>query len=180
MLDLMVRIKKKTNGEAALSCIRADGSTTWQRQEGQLGRIFPLHDLTHFAVETTLGFDSAFYGLLASGWDISDFGGPGARLRVPAEAMLSELIVGRFDLERMMNQPGSADDLNALIVEQVADDRLPPTTFRITETQMTAIRRRRGELFALWNALPPGDALELPFERLSRHRTSDTKSATGA
>jgi len=180
MPDLIVRIKKKTNGEAALSCLRADGSTTWQRQEGQLGRFFPLHDLTHFAVETTLGLDDAFYGLLASGWDISDFGGSGARRRIPDEALLSEVIVGRFDLERMMGEPGSADDLNALIVEQVADDRLPPTTFRITEPQMMAIRQRRAELFALWNALPPGDALVLPFERLSRHRTSDTKSAMGA
>src|SRR5205085_4529315 len=51
MPDLIIRIKKKTDGAAALSCTRADGSVTWQRQDGQLGRFFPLHDLTHFAVE---------------------------------------------------------------------------------------------------------------------------------
>jgi hypothetical protein len=180
MPEMIVRVKKKTNGEAALSCIRADGSTTWQRQEGQLGRFFPLHDLTHFAVETTLGFDDAFFGLLASGWDISDFGGPGARLRLPAEALVAELIVGRFDLERMMGEAGSADDLNALIVEQVAGDRLPPTNFRITEAQMTAIRQCRAELFARWSALPAGDALELSFVRRAITRALDTKSAMGA
>ena len=55
MPDLIVRIKKKTNGEAALTCQRADGSITWQRQEGQASRFFPMHDLTHFAVESILG-----------------------------------------------------------------------------------------------------------------------------
>ena len=61
MPDLIIRIKKKTDGEAALTCERADGSVTWQRQEGQLGRFFPLHDLTHFAVESVLGFDARVF-----------------------------------------------------------------------------------------------------------------------
>src|SRR3954453_411272 len=74
---LIVRIKKKTDGAAALSCTRADGSITWQRQDGQVARFFPLHDLTHFAVESTLGFRQAFYGLIESGWDISTFAEPG-------------------------------------------------------------------------------------------------------
>ena len=61
MPDLLIRIKKKTDGSAALSCTRADGTTTWQRQDGQLGAFFPLHDLTHYAVETVLGLPRAFY-----------------------------------------------------------------------------------------------------------------------
>ena len=65
MPDLIVRIKKKTNGEAALTCQRADGSITWQRQEGEASRFFPMHDLTHFAVESILGLDAAFFGLIA-------------------------------------------------------------------------------------------------------------------
>ena len=56
MPELLIRIKKKTDGAAALSCIRPDGTTTWQRQDGRLGAFFPLHDLTHYAVETVLGF----------------------------------------------------------------------------------------------------------------------------
>ena len=72
MPDLLIRIKKKTDGSAALTCTRADGSVTWQRQDGQLGRFFPLHDLTHYAVEQTLGFPRAFYGLLAEGWAVAE------------------------------------------------------------------------------------------------------------
>src|SRR5689334_5107407 len=97
MPDLVIRIKKKTDGSAALTCTRADGSVTWQRQDGQLGQFFPLHDLTHLAVEQTLGFARAFYGLLAEGWDMSDFGRPERRGMLPEEAFLAELIVGFFD-----------------------------------------------------------------------------------
>lgn len=67
MPDLMIQIKKKTDGSAALSCRRADGSVTWQRQEGRQGCFFPLHDLTHYAVETVLGHPRGFYGLVAEG-----------------------------------------------------------------------------------------------------------------
>ena len=42
--ELLVRIKKSTDGSAALSCQRADGSVTWQRQEGQQGRFFPFRE----------------------------------------------------------------------------------------------------------------------------------------
>jgi hypothetical protein len=178
--DLIVRIKKKTDGDAALSCIRADGSVTWQRQEGQLGRFFPLHDLTHFAVESTLGFDSAFYGLVASGWDISSFAAEGATHRIPFEARLSEVIVGSFDLERFAGVRRNADELNQYIRTQLADQKLPSTDFCINESQMDAIRTLRAELFARWNALPGGDALELPFERRTRPAAADTKVGSRA
>ena len=99
MTELLIRIKKKTDGSAALSCLRADGSVTWQRQDGVLGRFFPIHDLTHYAVETVLGHRKGFYGLVAEGWDLSDFGGGSACGKPPAVMDLSELIVGFVDAE---------------------------------------------------------------------------------
>lgn len=67
MTDLIIRIKKKSDGSAALSCQRANGSVTWQRQDGARGAFFPLHNLTHYAVETVLGYQRGFWGLLAEG-----------------------------------------------------------------------------------------------------------------
>lgn len=165
MADLLIRIKKKTDGSAALTCIRPDGSTTWQRQEGQLGRFFPLHDLTHYAVETVLGFPRAFYGLLAEGWDISDFGTSGARGKIPDEAGLAEGIVGYFDLERMTGERDTADEMNANLQSVRADRGLPPTSFRLTDDQIARIRALRADLFARWKAVPPGEVLELSFDR---------------
>ena len=165
MPDLLIRIKKKTDGSAALTCMRADGSVTWQRQEGQLGRFFPPHDLTHYAVESSLGFNQAFFGLVADGWDMSDFGKESTRGKAPEQALLAELIVGFFDLERATGVIGTADDFNEKIVTWYRDNDRPIPTFRLTEADIERIRTVRSELFTKWRALPPGEALEIPFER---------------
>jgi hypothetical protein len=50
--------------------------------------FFPLHDLTHYAVETVLGFRRGFYGLVANGWDFAD----SARRELPDDAGSAELV----------------------------------------------------------------------------------------
>ena len=165
MPDLVVRIKKKTDGSAALSCIRADGTTTWQRQEGQLGRFFPLHDLTHLAVESVLAFRRAFFGLVAEGWDISDFGKPDRKVDMTDDAGIAELIVGLFDLERRTGERAGADELNERLVSYYEDHRLPVPAFRLSDPQVEEIRTVRAEFFSHWHALPAGEALVLPFDR---------------
>jgi hypothetical protein len=164
MADLIIRIKKKTDGSAALSCLRPDGSTTWQRQEGQLGRFFPLHDLTHYAVENVMGFQRAFYGLVAEGWDLSDFGTVESRGKIPDEAGLAESVVGLFDLERMTGERGNAEQMNEQLRTARADRGLS-TTLSITDEQIARIRELRAELFDRWKTVPPGEALELSFHR---------------
>jgi hypothetical protein len=164
MADLIIRIKKKTDGSAALSCLRPDGSTTWQRQEGQLGRFFPLHDLTHYAVENVMGFQRAFYGLVAEGWDLSDFGTVESRGKIPDEAGLAESVVGLFDLERMTGERGNAEQMNEQL-RTVRADRGLSTTLSITDEQIARIRELRAELFDRWKTVPPGEALELSFHR---------------
>jgi hypothetical protein len=174
MPDLLIRIKKKTDGSAALSCTRADGSVTWQRQEGKLGGFFPLHDLTHYCVETVLGFDRAFYGLLAEGWDISDFGKPENRGRDYSDAMLAEIIVGMFDLERATGERGDARDLAAKIALFYEAQGGPVPSLAITQAQIDRIRELRAELFEQWRNLPAGDAMELEFNCRSM-QAMDTK-----
>ena len=59
-----------------MRCTRPDGSVVWQKQPKH-GAHFALHDLTHFAVETTFQYNRGFYGLLAEGWDFDDVTGNG-------------------------------------------------------------------------------------------------------
>jgi len=165
MPDLSIRIKKKTDGAAALSCVRADGSTTWQRQDGQLGGFFPLYDLTHYAVETVLGFKRAFYGLLAEGWDITRFAEPGMGRQLPEEAGLAEVLVGFFDVERATGTRATADDFNWKIETYYDQHATPTPTFRMTDDQLARIRALRADLFSRWHAVQPGDSLKLTFER---------------
>src|SRR5688572_948750 len=91
--ELRVRFTKRTDGVVVLQCVRSDGSVTWQRHDKQ-GVFFSFHDLSHFAVETAMGFRKGFYGLLAEGWDISETDGKGARGKLPPEAVLVEHVVG--------------------------------------------------------------------------------------
>lgn len=168
MSGLTVLLKKKTDGSAALSCRRADGSVTWQRQEGAQGRFFPLHDLTHFAVETELDYAKGFFGLVADGWDLTDFGRPWPRGELPAQALLAELIVGFLDGERAAGARWSIDELRASTASYAVQSGRP-VGFELRETDLDRIRARRGQLFAQWAALGAGETLELTFQVPSRH-----------
>lgn len=164
MPDLLIKITKRTDGAAALRCIRTDGSATWQRHQGGQAAFFPLHDLTHYAVESELGFRCGFYGLIAAGWDIEDTSGKGAKGPIPTEAVTVEHIVGLLDLERAGGTEWTAAELN----EQAAGfatDRGWPAPRLLTDAGLAGVRRRLGELFALWAALAPGATLEISFDR---------------
>jgi len=159
---LVIRIKKGADGRSSLSCTRADGTTTWQRQEGAQATFFPRHDLTHYAVETVLRHRTGFYGLVASGWDLSDFGAPWPRGKLPKEANLSEMAVGFLDLERASGELWPAAMLNEQLRGFALDHALPPPS-PITDDDLAAVRKRRAELFAAWDAVRHGEAIELPF-----------------
>ena len=163
MSSLTVLIKKKADGSAALSCRRADGSVTWQRQEGAHGRFFPLHDLTHFAVETELRYTEGFFGLVARGWDISDFGRPWPRGKLPGQALLAELIVGFLDGERAAGTMWSIGELRGGTTSYAAQSG-KSMKLDLSEEELDRIRQRRGELFAQWRALRAGDTLALSFD----------------
>ena len=160
MNDLVIHIKKKSDGSAALSCRRADGSVTWQRQDGPQGRFFPLHDLTHYAVESVLGHPRGFYGLVAEGWDLADFGKPWPRGPLPLETLVSELIVGFLDGERAAGVEWPAAQCNAAAAAYYAEHRLPGACV-LTDDDLQRVRDKRRELFARWAALPAGETLEL-------------------
>jgi hypothetical protein len=161
-VTLTVRIKKHRDGSATLTCTRADGTSTWQRQRGAQARFFPLHDLTHFAVETVLGHRRGFYGLVAEGWDLGDFGAPWPRGRIPADAEPAELLVGFLDLERAGGTTWSAAEVNEkLRAYRETNDTFADAT--VTDAQLAAVRARMRELFARWEAVPPGESLELTF-----------------
>jgi 2-polyprenyl-6-methoxyphenol hydroxylase-like FAD-dependent oxidoreductase len=164
---ITVRIKKGKDGRTALSCIRADGTTTWQRQEGGQAAFFPRHDLTHYAVETTLGISEGFFGLVASGWDFSDFGHPWPRGPLPAQGNVTEEIVALFDLERASGEQTSAEEINRKVAEYCAEKGLPAQV-PITEESVARVRQQRSELFSKWESVQPGGAIELPFDSRSK------------
>lgn len=162
---LTIRITRQADG-ATLACVRRDGTVTWQRQRGTSGAFFPRHDLTHYVLESVLGHRRGFYGLVADGWDLGDFGAPWPRGPIPADADPSELLVGFLDVERASvaggAPPWTAADLSEQAAAWYAARGLagPPV---VSDEQLAEIRARRSALFARWNALAVGETLELPF-----------------
>jgi hypothetical protein len=161
---LLVQITKRADGGGVLRCVRADGTATWQKQKICHAAFFALHDLTHFAVESELGFRRGFFGLVAEGWDIDETTGKEARGPIPDETKQVEYIVGSFDSERASGAVWSAEDFNqqAAIYAASAGLLVPR---RLTNAELARVRARRAELIAEWRAMEPGKTLELrhPF-----------------
>ena len=152
---MRVQITKKSDGSGVLRCVRADGSEVWQKQNERHAPFFALHDLTHFAVETTLGYRRGFFGLVAEGWDFDDTTGKGARGPLPPDAGEVEMIVGLLDSERASGANWTIDEFN----EFGAMKGLR----RLTAEEVVRVRKRRSELFQQWSAVAPGATLELEF-----------------
>src|SRR5580658_9549201 len=145
---LQIEISKRPDGAGVLRCTRPDGSVTWQKQLKH-GAHFALHDLTHYAVETALGYRHGFFGLIADGWDVEDTTGKGARGPLSAEAVEVERIVGLFDSERGSGVLWTAEEFN----------QFSPRT--LTDADILRVRALRGALFRQWSAIVPGEKLEL-------------------
>jgi hypothetical protein len=159
---LVLRFTKRIDGSALLRCVRADGSETWQKQQGNHAVFFPLHDLTHYAVEAELGFRHGFYGLIAAGWEIADTTGKTARGPLPNEAIEVEYIVSAFAAERAGGVASTAEDFNQLAAT-FANARGMPLPRQLTDEGLAKVRSRFDELAAKWRSLPPGATLELIF-----------------
>jgi len=155
---VLIQLKKGRDAPATLACVRADGTRTWGKEHP----FFPVHDLTHCAVESVLGFDQAFFGLIAQGWDIDDFAKPRASRTMPPQAILAEHVVGVFDRERALPAPMPSPEFNEMVSAS-----LPPVhreTFQpLTDAQISRVRALRGTLEARWHALPVGGTLVVEF-----------------
>jgi hypothetical protein len=159
---LTIHLARRADGAVVLELRRADGTSTWQKRRGPTADFFAIHDLTHYAVETILGFDRAFYGLVAAGWDLHDFGTPWPRGPLPPEAVPAEVIVGCFDTARAARVPLTADQCNTTTSSYFANAGMP-CPVSVTDDVLERVRDRLSELVWRWHALPARETLALPF-----------------
>lgn len=164
---MRVEITKRSDGSGLLRCTRDDGSVSWQKQTARQAPHFALHDLTHFAVESALRFENAFFGLIAQGWEIEDTTGKGSRGPLRAEALEVEALVGTFDSERAAAGIWSAAEFNEMAALNASSNHRPAPR-KLCEDDLARIRTLRAALFTRWRELPAGSSLELVFECPSR------------
>lgn len=158
---MVIRFKKGKNQSKhkpdTLTCIRDDGSVTWT----YLHREFAIQDLAHYVVETTLGLENAFLGLIAKGYDISDFNQPKAErpFEIPEEALNTEVIVGLLQTDLLESLRGNADrcellrDYGALLPVKIAD------------AQLETMQQKLQALLQKWRDLQPGESMTLQFKK---------------
>jgi len=155
---MVIQLMKGRDGPATLACVRSDGTRTWGKEHP----FFPVHDITHCVVESVLGFDQAFFGLIATGWEIDDFAKPGASRRLPFQAIVAEHVVGIFDRERALVEPMTSDEFNESVIASLPPAQRDAFTLLSAE-QLAQVRASRQTLGARWHALAPGATMEVTF-----------------
>ena len=166
---MIIRLTKaKSEKPGTLTCLRDDGTCTWQRSSVYLA----YHDLIHYAVETTLGYGNAFLGLVAKGRDIDSFGTKnGVKDVYTAEEGWAESIAGAIQWPMASSGPPLPDEeIHTLLVKTCETQRIP--TPSITSEQIGQIRKKVRTLHERWDRLPPGGVLELTFSS-PHERTGD-------
>ncbi|MDQ6737901.1 MAG: hypothetical protein M3Z30_09405 [Gemmatimonadota bacterium] len=157
---MIIRLTKRKDGSAILRCDRDDGTSSWQRQQGSLASVFPSHDITHYVVETELGFTQGFFGLVAAGWDINETSGKTARGKLPDEAITVEQIVGFFDLQRALGAEWTAEQMNEH-ARVYASSRGYKVVRDLTDEEIRRVRDRMQDLTRRWRELAADETLEL-------------------
>jgi hypothetical protein len=155
---MRIQLKRGRDGPSTLACVRGDGSRTWAK----VHPFFPRHDLTHYAVESVLGLREAFFGLVASGWELDDFALPGAARRLPADALFAEHVVGLLDREGALREPLMAGAFNEAL-RAAFDGGMAHPALPVSREQLERIRALRDALVVRWGAVVPGESLELAF-----------------
>ena len=116
-------------------------------------------------METTLKYRRGFFGLVAEGWNVTDFGKPWPRGPLPTETLNAELMVGFLDTERASGKRWSADEFREYVATHCAKNGVHHEfEFDLTDESLSEIRRVRGELFGRWEAIPKGAGFILEFD----------------
>ena len=155
---MIITFLKKENKQHTLTCARTDGPQTWM----QVSDFFVAHDLMHYATETVLQYKDAFYGMLNSGINITDFEKPKSQRTVvlSEQAIIAEHLVNLLLIEH--NQGAMADFNETLLLSFAADNpEIKPEEF--SGEQLQKIHDVFNEQINKWYNLATGETLVLNF-----------------
>jgi hypothetical protein len=120
---------------------------------------FARLDLLHYVVESELGFEEAFLGLIASGRGLGDFARE-AQDWLPIEALWTEVIVSA--LQRQIVGGATPDELGT-DVAAACDGLGLPNPGPVDPKVVERILARHSRLAEAWDTLSPGEVIELPW-----------------
>jgi hypothetical protein len=138
---------------------RDDGSETWMHAND----YFIVHDLSHFAIEKTLHYKTAFMGMLNKGLDIKDFENREKRRRIALtdEAAHAENMANLFLMEVLQ---GRLEDFNRTVSDSFIQMNGISFTHVLSEAEIASVRNYLRELISEWKALPAGHSMSLFYD----------------
>jgi len=161
---MTITLKKMTTKPGILTITRTDGSITWTK----LHKGLETHDLAHFAVESTLQFDNAFYGLINKGYTVADFELPKEQRpfevrpeNMHENAIITEHIVNLLEIEFMNSGFNNCflEDLKKILSEHhLSFPKL------LNLESLENIRTMYHDLVNKWLALEEGQELRIMFK----------------
>jgi len=155
-MSLEISIKKSISKSSILTIMRSDRSTTWTK----LHRGMETHDLAHYAVEKTLGFKDAFYGIINKGFNISDFELP-KDMRpnlITSESLVTEHIVNLLEVE-FLNSGSNQNFIEDL--KRILNDNNLPIPIALNAQTLSNIRTMYQDLIKKWRLLNDNEVLNL-------------------
>ncbi|WP_347922337.1 hypothetical protein [Pontimicrobium sp. SW4] len=161
---MTITLKKSTTKSSILTIVRSDGSSTWSK----LHRGLETHDLAHYAVESTLKFNKAFYGIINDGYTVADFELPKEQrpfaVRVEnlhPDAIITEHIVNMLEVE-LLNSGFNDHFIEALKnILKVNNLEFPNN---LNENTLKQIRTTYHKLYNQWLALTDDQELKINFQ----------------
>lgn len=155
---MKIIIKKKSSTKHTISYIREGYQDYWIEADNFL----VIHDLCHFAIETSLQYKNAFWGLVANDINPSIFENRETRntLNLSNEAWYAEHLANLLLIEYTQ---GKFDDINKMLEQSLMQHNpsIPIIQFSIEE--INTIRALLHQLIDDWQAVNESDYLSLDF-----------------
>lgn len=155
---MKIQIKKRANSKHIISYVRDGLETYWIEADNFL----VLHDLCHFAIETTLGYKTAFWGLVNSGINPSDFEDKEKRdrLNLSNEAWYTEHLANLFLIEYAQ---GAFENINEVFKQCMLEHNPSIAIIQFSDAEIEAIRTSLHQLIHTWKQVEEGSYLTLDF-----------------
>lgn len=155
---MKIIIKKKAGNKHTISYIREGFEDYWIEADDFL----VLHDLCHYAIETTLQYKNAFWGLIAGGINPSIFENKETRdsLELTKEAWYAEHLANLLLIEFTQ---GEFEDINAMLEQSLRQQNSRIPTIQFSNIVVEEIRELLHTLIENWRVVEVGDYLSLDF-----------------
>jgi hypothetical protein len=151
-------LKKKSPAKHVVTYLREGFPDYWMFADDFL----VLHDLSHFAIEKTLQYESAFWGLVKQGINPEVFENKAQRdqLSLSNEAWYAEHLANLFLMELSQGPFENIQEVLASTIGQT-HPQLPLPTY--SDEMIETIRVYYKKWVEAWRALPPNESLAIHF-----------------